>query len=215
MENTVLDQPTVFIVDDDPAVRQSLLILMRSMNLQAEAYDSAERFLEGLDVFRPGCILLDVRMPGLSGLGLLEKLHEDEVPMPAIVMSAYGDVPMVVRAMKAGALNFLEKPCRDQQLWEAIQEALRWDGIHRKQATTRVKVRQRLERLTRGEHEVLGFLIEGLSNKAIATELGVSVRTVEVRRAKLMKKMKVNSLAELIRQTITAVPDYERPQATS
>lgn len=130
-------EPTVFIVDDDPAVRQALTVLIRSMHLAAEAYDSAQQFLENGAAARPGCLLLDVRMPGISGLELLERLNRSEVHMPAIVISAYGDVPMVVRAMKAGAVNFLEKPCRDQQLWEAIQEAIRWDATHRQEMAER------------------------------------------------------------------------------
>lgn len=203
--------PTVFIVDDDPAVRQALTALVRSMRLQAEAYESAQTFLDSFDGTRPGCMLLDVRMPGISGLGLLEQFNREEVPMPAIIMSAYGDVPMVVRAMKAGALNFLEKPCRDQQLWEAIQEALRWDGLHRQQMALRTKVLHRLERLTAGEHDVLALLIDGKPNRVIAAELNLSVRTIEVRRAKLMKKMKAESLAELIRLTLSANPRYGKP----
>jgi two-component system, LuxR family, response regulator FixJ len=202
--------PTVFIVDDDPAVRQALTALVRSMHLAAEAYGSAQQFLDAFDATRPGCMLLDVRMPGISGLGLLEQLNRDEIPMPAIIMSAYGDVPMVVRAMKAGALNFLEKPCRDQQLWEAIQEALKWDGIHRQHVALRTKVLHRLQRLTPGEHDVLALLIDGKPNKTIAAELNLSVRTIEVRRAKLMQKMKADSLAELIRLTLSANPQYGR-----
>ena len=141
---TVEAEPTVFIIDDDPAVRQALTVLVRSMHLRAEAYESAQQFLDAFDRSRPGCLLLDVRMPGISGLELLEQLGRDERHMPAIVMSAYGDVPMVVRAMKAGALNFLEKPCRDQQLWEAIQEGLRWDAAHRQHVVLQDKVRHRL-----------------------------------------------------------------------
>lgn len=201
-------EPTVFIIDDDPAVRQALTVLIRSMRLQAEAYESAQEFLDAFDPARPGCLLVDVRMPGISGLGLLEQFNHKEIPVPAIVMSAYGDVPMVVRAMKAGALNFLEKPCRDQQLWEAIQEALRWDGQHRQALALRTKVCNRLQHLTAGEHDVLRLLIDGKSNKTIAAELNLSVRTIEVRRAKLMKKMKANSLAELIRLTLVAEPRY-------
>jgi two-component system, LuxR family, response regulator FixJ len=204
-------EATVFIVDDDPAVRQSLTVLMRSMRLHAEAYESAQNFLNAFDASRPGCVLLDVRMPEISGLGLLEQFQTREIRLPAIVMSAYGDVPMVVRAMKAGAMNFLEKPCRDQQLWEAIQEALRWDNANRQQAALRTRVVSSLQRLTPGEHAVLGHLIEGKSNKAIATELSVSVRTVEVRRAKLMKKMGADSLAELVRLTLAADGSYVRP----
>lgn len=203
---------TVFIVDDDPAVRQSLAVLMRSMRLQAEAYGSAQEFLDAFDASRPGCLLLDVRMPGLSGLGLLEQFKRQEVFLPAIVMSAYGDVPMAVRAMRAGALNFLEKPCRDQQLWEAIQEALKWDSVRRRQMALRDQAVHRLERLTPGERDVLKLLIEGHSNKVTAAELGLSVRTIEVRRAKLMKKMKAESLAELIRLTLAADLSCGKPQ---
>jgi two-component system, LuxR family, response regulator FixJ len=213
MENIVVEsEPTIFIIDDDPAVRQALSVLVRSMHMQAETYESAQHFLDALDVTRPGCLLLDVRMPGTSGLELLEQLNRAEIRLPAIVMSAYGDVPMVVRAMKAGALNFLEKPCRDQQLWEAIQEGLKWDAAHRQQTALHAKALHRLGRLTPGEHDVLRHLVDGRSNKAIATELGLSVRTIEVRRAKLMKKMKAESLAELIRLTILADPDYGNPQ---
>ena len=205
---TVEADPTVFIVDDDPAVRQALTALVRSMRLKAEAYESAQRFLDAFDGTRPGCMLLDVRMPGISGLGLLEEFKREEIPLPAIIMSAYGDVPMVVRAMKAGALNFLEKPCRDQQLWDAIQEAIKWDSVHRQQVVLRRKALHRLQRLTAGERDVLALLIDGKSNKTIAAELKLSVRTIEVRRAKLMKKMKAESLAELIRLTLSADRDF-------
>jgi FixJ family two-component response regulator len=204
----VENESTVFIIDDDPAVRQALMVLIRSMHLRVEAYESAQHFLNDFDAMRPGCLLLDVRMPGVSGLELLEQLSQDDVHLPAIVMSAYGDVPMVVRAMKAGALNFLEKPCRDQQLWEAIQEGLKWDAAHRQHIVLKSKMLRRLQRLTPGEHDVLRLLIEGKSNKIIAVELNLSVRTIEVRRAKLMKKMKADSLAELIRLTLTADPQY-------
>jgi two-component system, LuxR family, response regulator FixJ len=206
-------EPTIFIIDDDPAVRQALSVLVRSMHLQAETFDSAQQFLDAFDVTRPGCLLLDVRMPGISGLNLLEQFNDQEIPVPAIVMSAYGDVPMVVRAMKAGALNFLEKPCRDQQLWEAIHEALKWDKSHRQHLALRSKVLHRLQRLTPGEHDVLAHLIDGKSNKTIAAELNLSVRTIEVRRAKLMSKMKAESLAELIRLTLMANPHYGKAQA--
>jgi two-component system, LuxR family, response regulator FixJ len=213
MENTPVEaDPTVFIIDDDPAVRQALTVLVRSMRLRAEAYESAQHFLDSFDAMRPGCLLLDVRMPGISGLELLDQLNNNEVRMPAIVMSAYGDVPMVVRAMKAGALNFLEKPCRDQQLWEAIQEGMRWDAAHRQTVVLRARILHRLQRLTTGEQEVLKLLIDGNSNKTIAAELGLSVRTIEVRRAKLMKKMKADSLAELIRLTLSADQNYGKVQ---
>jgi two-component system, LuxR family, response regulator FixJ len=213
--NVVEVEPTVFIIDDDPAVRQALTVLVRSMRLRAESYASAQQFLDAFDPMRPGCLLLDVRMPGISGLELLEQLSRSDIHMPAIVMSAYGDVPMVVRAMKAGALNFLEKPCRDQQLWEAIQEGLRWDAAHRQNVVLRIRAARRLQRLTPGEHNVLERLVDGKSNKTIATELDLSVRTIEVRRAKVMGKMKAESLAELIRLTLSADPHYGKPQFTS
>lgn len=204
--------PTVFIVDDDPAVRQALTALVRSMRLKAEAYESAQQFIDAFDSSRPGCVLLDVRMPGISGLGLLEEFKREGIPLPAIIMSAYGDVPMVVRAMKAGALNFLEKPCRDQQLWEAIQEAIKWDSEQRQRVAERDKALHRLQRLTSGERDVLELLIDGKSNKTVAAELNLSVRTIEVRRAKLMKKMKAESLAELIRLALAANPQFGKPE---
>jgi two-component system, LuxR family, response regulator FixJ len=214
METNIVDsEPTVFIIDDDPAVRQALSVLVRSMRLQTETYESSREFLDRCDRQRPGCLLLDVCMPGISGMELIERLGQEGVLLPAIVMSAYGDVPMVVRAMKAGALNFLEKPCRDQQLWEAIHEAIKWDTAHRRELTLRTRALHRLQRLTPGEKAVLRSLIDGKSNKAIAEELNLSVRTIEVRRAKIMTKMKAESLAELLRMTLTADPHFAEPQA--
>jgi len=205
-------EPNIFIIDDDPAVRQALTVLIRSMRLQTQSFESAQQFLDRFERTQPGCLLLDVRMPGISGMELLERLRQEDVHLPAIVMSAYGDVPMVVRAMKAGALNFLEKPCRDQELWEAIHEAIQWDTAHRQTLTLRDKVLRRLQRLTAGEQTVLRMLINGRSNKVIAEELKLSVRTIEVRRAKVMKKMKAESLAELIRLTLNANPRFADPQ---
>jgi two-component system, LuxR family, response regulator FixJ len=204
----VNNDATVFIVDDDPATRQLLTARLRTMSLRAEAYESAQAFLDALDPLRPGCLLVDVRMPGTNGLGLLEQLGREAIPLPAIVLSGYGDVPTVVRAMKAGALDFLEKPCRDQELWGAIQEAFRRDAVHRRRTVLRTKALRRLQRLTVGEHDVLRLLADGRSNKAIAEELKLSVRTIEVRRAKLMKKMMAESLAELIRLTLAADPEF-------
>lgn len=205
-------EPTVFIIDDDPAVRQALTALVQSMRLPVVAYESAQQFLDAYDSRRSGCLLLDVRMPGISGLELLERLCREDLRLPAIVMSAYGDVPMAVRAIKAGALNFLEKPCRDQQLWEAIQEALAWDTAHRQNVLFRAKALQRLRRLTPDEHEVLRSLIAGRSNKTIAAALNMTVRTVEVRRGRLMKKMQAESLAELIRLALAADVECAEPQ---
>jgi two-component system, LuxR family, response regulator FixJ len=194
--------PTVFIVDDDSGVRQSLTSLMRSMELNAETFGSAKDFLDVFDPMQSGCLLLDVRLPGMSGLELLEHINKHVVCIPAIVISAHCDVPTVVRAMRAGALNFLEKPCRDQVLRDAVQEACKWDADNRRRLVRLAKVRRRLEHLTPGEYGVLEKLLEGKSNKTIAADLSVSVRTVEVRRAKLMQKMKAHSLAELIQMTM-------------
>jgi RNA polymerase sigma factor (sigma-70 family) len=195
---------TVYVVDDDPAVCAGLSALVRSMDLLVETFTSPQEFLEHCDQAQPGCLLLDVRMPGTNGLDLFEKLVESDHHMPVIVISAYGDVPMVVRAMKAGAVNFLEKPCRDQQLWDAIQEALSWDAENRRQIARRNRFRKRLSDLTDGEREVLEAILAGMSNRAIASQLGFSVRTIEVRRSKVMKKMRAGSLAELIRFALAA-----------
>ena len=140
--------------------------------------------------------------PALSGLELLEHINSQMVCMPAVVISAEGDVPTVVRAMRAGAFNFLEKPCRDEVLWESIQECFKWGAANRRRLVQLAKVRRRLERLTQGEYDVLDQIMEGKSNKAIAADLCVSIRAVEVRRSKLMKKMKADSLADLIRMTM-------------
>lgn len=204
-------EPTVFIIDDDPAARQALAVLVESMNLRVETYASAQEFLDVYDPSKPGCMLLDVRMPGVSGLELLQRLVSDKIPVPVIIISAHGDVPMVVQAMKAGALNFLEKPCRDQQLWEAIQEALRWDTDNRKQLARNARAQRRIARLTPGERDVLKMLVKGKSNKAIAAELELSVRTIEVRRAKVMRKMKAESLAELVRLALVAESPRGKP----
>ena len=198
------NQPTVIIVDDDREVRQALRVLLESMQFSVEAFASARRFLNSFDASRPGCLLLDLQMPGVGGLQLLEQLGRESIHPPVIFLSAYGDAPTVVQAMKAGAVDFIEKPCHDQQLREAIQEALRQDADNRKQWARKARIQRRLAQLATGEREVLAMLIEGKSNKAMAQRLGLSVRTIEVRRAKLMRKMKARSLAELVRMTLVA-----------
>jgi two-component system, LuxR family, response regulator FixJ len=201
---------TVFIVDEDPGIRQSLTSLMRSIELESESFASAKEFLNVFDPMQSGCLLLDVRLPGMSGLELLEHINKQDVCIPAIVISAHGDVPTVVRAMRAGALNYLAKPVRNQVLLEAIQEGFKWDKANRRRLVQLTKIRHRLEHLTPGEYGVLEKLLEGKSNKNIAADLSVSVRTVEVRRSKLMQKMKANSLAELIQMTMsTSFPNEE------
>ncbi|MGD0653695.1 MAG: response regulator [Thermoguttaceae bacterium] len=189
---------TVFIVDDDPDIRKALTALMRSMELESMSFQSAVEFLDVFDPMLSGCLLLDVRLPGMSGLELLERINNQAVCLPAVVISAHAEVPTVVRAMRAGALNFLKKPCRDQALWESIQEAFKWGAANRRRLARQAKIHRRLEQLTRGEYDVLDRLMEGKSNRAIAADLCLSVRAVEVRRSKLMQKMKAKSLADLI-----------------
>jgi two-component system response regulator FixJ len=198
------DQPTVFIVDDDRASRRSLSAMVESLRLPVETFASVADFLDAFDFSRPGCVLLDVRMPGMVGPELLDRLAEAEIAPPVIFISAVGDVATVVRVMKAGALDFLEKPCPEQQLREALDEGLRKDADNRQCGARATRIRRRIAQLAPGERDVLKMLVQGESNRTTATLLGLSVRAVEVRRAKLMRKMKAKSLAELVRLTLTA-----------
>jgi two-component system response regulator FixJ len=192
------NEQTVFIIDDDVQTRQSLAAAVRSMDLDCETFASAMDFLNAFDPMRAGCLVLDVCLAGMSGLELLERVNDRVVYLPAIVTSARRDVATVVRAIRAGAVDFLEKPPHVQSLRRAVREALNWDAENRPCLVQLVKVRHRLENLSPGEYAVLEKLIGGESNKVIAAELGVSVRTVEVRRANIMRKMKACSLADLI-----------------
>ncbi len=205
-------EPMVFVVDDDAAVRRALTLLLGSMGLQVEAHGSAREFLDAYDPGQPGCLLLDVRMPGMSGLELLELLAARTLYPPAILISAHGDVPMVVKAMRAGALSFLEKPCRDQELWDSIQEAFRWDADNRRRVASNDKIERRLDQLSPGEIQVLRMVIAGKPNKAMADELDLSVRTIEVRRAKIMEKMQVESIAELVQMMLAVRDSSGKPQ---
>jgi two-component system, LuxR family, response regulator FixJ len=195
---------TVFIIDHDEQVRQSLVALMRSMDLDFDTFTSATEFLNVYDPMRSGCLVLEAYLPGMSGLELLERINNQVVYMPAIVISTRGDARTVVRAMRAGALDFLEKPCRDQLVKDAVLEALKWDAANRPRLNQIIKVDHRLERLTIGEYDVLEKIADGKSNKDIASDLGVSIRAIEARRAKLMRKMKAKSLADLMRMTMLA-----------
>lgn len=192
-------EPTVFIIDDDPDARRVLGALVASMRLEARAYASAGEFLGAYDGSAPGCVLLDIRLPDISGLDLIERFRQQGIHLPVIVVSAHGDVPTVVEAMKAGAVDFLERPCREHQLWKSVHEAIRRDAESRKRLARQRAVRSRLARLTEGEQDVLRRLVAGETNRQIADELGLSVRTIEVRRSKVMRKMKANSLAHLVR----------------
>lgn len=195
-------QPTVFVVDDDEAMRNSLRWLIESVGLPVECHDSAESFLERYYPGRSGCLLLDVRMPGMSGLELQEYLRRNEINIPVIVITGHGDVPMSVRAMKEGAIDFIEKPFNDELLLDAIRNALALDARQREKQALRAELASRLALLTPREHEVMEMVTAGRSNKEIASALGVSAKTVEAHRAKVMDKMKAGSLAELVRMSM-------------
>lgn len=196
--------PVVFVVDDDEAVRASVAMLLESVTLPVETFASGREFLDAWAGDRPGCLVLDLRMPGLSGLELQERLAERGSRLPIIFLTGHGDVPDAVAAMRAGAVDFLRKPFRDQDLLDRIQQALEVDRARRTAAGERAELAARLERLTPREREVLDRVVAGQPNKQIAAELGVSDRTVEIHRARAMAKMEAASLAELVRLVLRA-----------
>jgi len=194
---------TVFVVDDDPAVLRSLTSLVKVVFPRVKAYESAAEFLADYDSDQPGCLVLDVAMPGMNGLELQRKLTEDKIDLPVVFITGHGNVQMAVGAMQAGAVNFLEKPFREQELWDSIRKAIELDEQNRRRKARRDRVETRIARLTPGEREVLDRILDGKFNKEIANELGLSVRTIEDRRARVMKKMEANSIAELVQMALT------------
>lgn len=197
-------KPTVFVVDDDPGVLDSIRLLMHSIGLHAETFSSAPEFLEAYDPGRPGCLVLDVRMPAMSGLELQERLDSVGSTLPIIFVTAHGDVPMAVQAVKAGAMEFVQKPFRDQELIDKIQLALEENSRLRAEAAERGRIAARINSLTPRERQVMHLVAAGKANKAIAHELGLSQRTVEIHRARVMEKMQANSLADLVQMVIRA-----------
>lgn len=191
--------PVVHVVDDDPDMRDSLTYLMRSVGLTVEVYGTAAEFLALYRDDRPGCLLFDVRMPEISGLELYEQLVREGVQLPVIFMTAFADVPMAVRALKSGAVEFLEKPFNRQSLLEKVQRAISEDQTRRRQHVLWNDVGRRLLDLTSREREVLELVLTGIPNKSIASRLDITERTVELRRASVMKKLHVQSTVELIR----------------
>ncbi|MDX1606295.1 MAG: response regulator transcription factor [Candidatus Competibacterales bacterium] len=193
-----MSEPTVFIVDDDEAVRDATGLLLRSVGLPVATYATGQAFLDRIRPEQPGCVVLDVRMPSMSGLELLQRMKERHLPLPVIMLTGHGDVPMAVEAMKLGALDFMQKPFRDQELLDCIQKALQLDARQRRDLAERDLIRQRLQTLTAREYEVLEHMLEGKANKVIALELDLSQRTVEIHRSRVMDKMQARSLAILV-----------------
>ena len=200
-------EPTVFVVDDDPAVLRGLRLLMKSVKLNVETYLSAQEFLDGYDPAQPGCLLLDLRMPGISGLELQEILRTRNIPIPIIIITGYGEVSAAVQAMQKGAVDFLEKPFNDQVLVDQIQKAIAEDAQIRQHRAEQEAVLARLALLTPREQEVMDLVIAGEPNKVIARQLGISPKTVEFHRSHIMKKMKVGSVAELVALVISAAKE--------
>jgi FixJ family two-component response regulator len=192
-------EAVVFVVDDDGGTRESLKNLIRSVGLRVEAFASADDFLCSTRPDVPGCLVLDVRMPGLSGLELQKRMAQVELEIPIVFISGHGDIPTSVRAMKAGAVEFLTKPFRDQELLDALQQALERDRNAREQRAEIAELRSRYRLLTPREREVMALVVTGLLNKQIAGELGTSEGSVKVHRQHVMEKMRAGSLAALVR----------------
>jgi len=193
------ERPTVFVIDDDLSVRDAIEGVVKSVGLRAEKFESTQDFLNRKPSEGPSCLILDVRLPGLSGLDFQYELAKEEISIPIVFVTGYGDIPMTVRAMKAGAVEFLTKPFRDQELLDSVGVALERDRARREQDSTVHDVKVHFESLTPREQEVMGFVTAGLMNKQIAAKLGVSEITVKVHRGNVMRKMGARSLADLVR----------------
>ena len=193
------DAPTVFIIDDDRGMRQAVQDLVESVGLRAESFATGGEFLARGRINNPSCLVLDVRLPQMSGLDFQRQLTEIGMQIPIIFITAHGDVPMSVKALKAGAVEFLTKPFRDQDLLDAIQQALQRDRAAREQQADILDVHERYQTLTLREREVMALVVSGLLNKQIASEIGISEATVKIHRGNMMQKMHVGSLIELVR----------------
>jgi RNA polymerase sigma factor (sigma-70 family) len=196
--------PVVFVVDDDPSVRRAIKRLISSVGLQVQVFGSGQELLKSKNLGEPGCLILDIRLPGISGLDFQKHLAESDVNTPIIFITAHADITMAVRAMKAGAIEFLTKPFRDQDLLDAIQVALEKDRARRQQKAEITVVLERLESLTTREREVIGMVVKGMLNKEIASKIGVTENTVKVHRSRALQKMQAHSLADLVRMVAKA-----------
>jgi two-component system, LuxR family, response regulator FixJ len=211
----MLSDATVHVIDDDDAARHSLAFLLGTAKISVKTYESAATFLNGLADIKSGCIITDVRMPGMSGIELLHKLKELGVTVPVIVVTGHGDVPLAVEAMKIGAADFIEKPFDDEVLLQAVRSACNRQGTDDKRRAERAEIDGRLAALSNREREVLQGLVRGLANKQIAFDLGISPRTVEIYRANLMTKMQASSLSDLVRMAlITEILDAGQRSST-
>lgn len=197
------DKPIVYIVDDDDAIRDSLGMLLESVGIEHIGFESAQALLDQISVDKPGCIVSDIRMPGISGLELQLTLIDRQINMPMIFITGHGDVPMAVDAMRNGALDFIRKPFREQELLDRINEAFAVEHQRRASQAGAAEIRQRIGELSAREREVFERISQGQANKVVAIELGISERTVEVHRSNIMKKMEAKTLAHLVRMKLT------------
>lgn len=205
----MLSDPIVYIVDDDKVSREAVAALVAVMKAKTQLFDSAEEFLEKYDGHRPACLVTDLQMLGMSGLELQARMAADGITMSVVMITAYPKSASAVKAVKAGAVNYLEKPCRDEELWDAIRAGIAADKVRLKQEQELAEIRARMATLTPAERKVMDKIVKGLSNKAMAKRLNVSVRTIEVRRHQVFAKMEADSVAELVRMVLAVGEEGE------